>query len=232
MPATEDLFTPIHKALRSMIYSLGGRLQSTDFSDRTASALVLADLEHEFANALSATCVLCLLHVHAGHEETAIFPSMQSIDPGLVRSLIDDHAEISRRLIEISAGAKELATVDAPTQRIEQGARINRQVNELFAFYLAHLNREEATLVPAMKEHFTDEQMRGMQARIIGSLPPERLAGFLRWLLPSLSTGELAQFLTGIKRGPAPQALEFIQGIGKANVDPGRWVEVRARVGF
>jgi hypothetical protein len=36
MVATMDLFTPIHKALRSMIYNLGGRLQAVDFSDPAA----------------------------------------------------------------------------------------------------------------------------------------------------------------------------------------------------
>lgn len=54
MTATEDLFTPIHKATRSMIYSLSGRLQSADFGDKVASADVLADLQHEFSSTVTA----------------------------------------------------------------------------------------------------------------------------------------------------------------------------------
>ncbi|MGP8158814.1 MAG: hemerythrin domain-containing protein [Thermoplasmata archaeon] len=232
MTATEDLFTPIHKAIRSMIYSLGGRLQTVDLADKAASAAVLADLQHEFANAVSATCVLCLLHSHAGSEETGIFPSMQPIDAGMIRMLLDDHHEIRRRLIALTKMADELGTVDLPERRTELGVRINREANEFFAFYLAHMNKEEVTIVPAMKEHFTDDQMRAMQGAIMGAMPPERLANYLRWMLPSLSLGELTGMMVGVKHGAPPQFLQFVNGIGTANVEPARWALVRERVGF
>jgi hypothetical protein len=114
MVATEDLFTPIHKAIRSMIYDLGSRLQCVDFADRVAAAAVLVDLQHEFTNAVSSTCVLCLLHSHAGTEERFVFPSMDSFDAKLIRSLIDDHQEISRRLGAISRMADTFSTIDTP----------------------------------------------------------------------------------------------------------------------
>ncbi len=230
--ATEDLFTPIHKGIRSMIYDLASRLQAADFTDRAASESLLADLQHEFSNAVSATCVLCLLHLHAGHEELQVFPSMQPIDPTLIRALVDDHQEISRRLVALTSLGDQLAASGAPDRRAELGARINREANDLFAFYLVHMNKEEATLVPAMQEHFTDDEMRAMQGRIIASLPPDRLASFLRWMLPSLTTAELVRLLTGVKQGPSPQALGFVNGIGTAHVDPTRWAAVRERVGF
>jgi len=232
MAANEDLFTPIHKALRSMIYSLGGRLQSVDFADKAASAAVLADLQHEFANSVSATCVLCLLHTHAGHEETGVFPSMQPIDPALIRMLIDDHQEITRRLVALTKKAEELGATDAPGRRVELGAAINREANDFFAFYLAHMNKEEVTIVPAMKEHFTDEQLMAMQGKIMGSMPPERLTNYLKWMLPSLSFDELTRLLAGMKHGAPPEFLRFVTGIGAANVEPTRWAAVQGRVGF
>ena len=232
LTATEDLFTSIHKALRSMIYNIGGRLQSADFADKTALNLVLADLQHEFANAVSRTCILCLLHSHASHEERSIFPSMQPVDPDLVRGLIDDHHEILRRLEVITKMANELGGIDAPEQRIELGARVNRETNEFFAFYLAHMNKEEVTIVPAMKEQFTDDQLRAMQGTIIGSMPKERLVGFLRWMLPALSMRELTGMMAGMKHGAPPELLQLAVGIGQANVDPARWAIVRQRVGF
>jgi hemerythrin HHE cation binding domain-containing protein len=232
MTATEDLFTPIHKALRSMIYSLGGRLQTADFTDKAASGVLLADLQHEFANAVSATCVLCLLHSHAGHEEAKIFPSMESIDPNLIRSLLEDHQEIRRRLVTLTTMAEELQATEAPQRRLEWGARVNREANEFFAFYLAHMNKEEVTIVPAMKEHFTDDQMRAMQGAILGGMAPERLGNYLKWMLPALNLGELTGTMAGVKHGAPPEFLKFVSGIGAANVDPARWALVRERVGF
>src|SRR5256885_15899190 len=73
-----DFLTPIHKALRSMIYDVGGRLQTTDFSDSAQSQLLLNELIYEFSSALSASCVLCLLHSHASAEDLYLFPAVRS----------------------------------------------------------------------------------------------------------------------------------------------------------
>jgi hypothetical protein len=232
LTATEDLFTPIHKAIRSMIYDLGSRLQRADFADAAASSAVLADLEHEFANAVSATCILCLLDGHADAEETGFFPPMQPIDPGLIRMLIDEHHEVRRRLVDLTKDADELGAVDEPKLRIELGARINREANEFFAFYLTHMNKEEATIVPAMKEHFTDAQMRAMHGAIMRGLPRERMAGYWRWMLPSLTMGELTAMLSGLKHGAPPEVLQLAMGIGEANVNPTRWAAAREQVGL
>jgi hemerythrin superfamily protein len=232
MTATEDLFTPIHKAIRSMIYDLGGRLQCVDFADVATSSAVLADLQHEFTNAVSTTCVLCLLHAHAGSEERFVFPSMDPLDPTLIRSLVDEHQEISLRLGAIAQSAAQLGAVEAAALRTELGETLNREVNEFFAFYLAHMNKEEVTIVPAMKEHFTDEQMRAMQGALIAAMPPEKVANYLRWMLPSLNLAELTNFMTGVKRGAPPPFLQFVAGIGTARVDPVRWSLIRERVGF
>lgn len=66
--STEDLFTPIHKGIRSMIYDVAGRLATTDFADVERSKPVLADLEHEFSAAVTSGCILCMLHHHAADE--------------------------------------------------------------------------------------------------------------------------------------------------------------------
>ncbi|MCI4324250.1 MAG: hemerythrin domain-containing protein, partial [Thermoplasmata archaeon] len=94
MPATEDLFTTIHKALRSMIYQLGSRLQTNDFADPVETAALVADLEHDFAVARSAGCVVCVLRHHAVAEDASIFPSVSTHAPTLVASLIEEHHEL------------------------------------------------------------------------------------------------------------------------------------------
>ena len=231
-PATEDLFTPIHKAIRSMIFDLAGRLQTADFADVARSKALLADLEHEFSVALSAGCILCLLHRHAADEEEAVFPAVAEFDSNLVRGFIEEHHDIARRLEGITRMSKDVATLARPEERIDFGAALTRTANDFFTFYLAHLNREEAELVPFMRAHFTDEQMRSMRGAIMGGMPRDRMITIFRWMLPSLNVTELTALLRGIQREAPPTLFQLISGIAAERVDPDRWQTVKARVGL
>ncbi|HTT34702.1 MAG TPA: hypothetical protein VMH78_02385 [Thermoplasmata archaeon] len=95
MHATEDLFTPIHKALRSILYALSSRLQTNDFADVSAATSLLAYLESDFAIARSAGCVLCNLSHHASDEEDAIFPDAAKAGSPLVGLLVAEHQALS-----------------------------------------------------------------------------------------------------------------------------------------
>jgi Hemerythrin HHE cation binding domain len=230
--ATEDLFTPIHKAIRSMIYDVGGRLQSNDFSDAAASKPLLDDLEHEFSTALSSGCILCLLHAHATDEESEVFPPVSKHDAALVQGFIEDHHALTRRLETIAKMAHDLASTAPREGRIQLGIELNRETNEFFSAYLDHMNREEKTLVPLMRERFTDQQMRTMRGTIMGRMPRERLASYMRWMLPSLNVDELTGVLAGVKSASPPPVLQFISGIAAQHVDPQRWQTVKERVGL
>jgi hypothetical protein len=232
MTATEDLFTPIHKAIRSMIYGLGGRLQTNDFADLAASGPLLGDLEHDFSAALSAGCVLCIIHGHAGDEEGQVFPHVAKFDSQLVGQLIEEHHALGRRLAVLTQMARELPTKARPEDRVHAGAALNREANDFFAAYLAHMNVEDARLVPLMREHFTDEQMRAMRGAIMGGMPRDRLAAVLRWMLPSLNLDEAAGMLKGLQATAPPPFLDFVRGIAAANIDPERWRLLQARVGI
>jgi hypothetical protein len=219
MKGTEDLFTPIHKAIRSMIYNVGGRLQTNDFADVDASGPLLADLEHEFSTAMSSGCVLCLLHHHASDEEKEVFPPVSKHDSELVQGLIEDHHDLARRLGVITKMAREIPKMPRPKERVQSGIALNQAANEFFAAYMSHMNREEEKLVPLMREHFTDDQMRAMRGAIMGAMPRERLAVILRWMLPSLNVEELTAMLGGMKAGGPPEVIRFVSGVASESVD-------------
>jgi hypothetical protein len=231
MTATEDLFTPIHKAIRSMIYDVGGRLQTNDFSDVASSKPLLDDLEHEFSAAISSGCILCLLHSHASDEETAVFPAVSPHDAALVQAFIEDHHVLRHQLESITKMARELPLKTQPEERVQLGVALNRKANVFFAAYINHMNREEEKLVPLMRDRFTDDQMRAMRGGIMGGMPPDRLAAILGWMLPSLNVTELSEMLKGIKANSPPQVFQFISGIAARRVDPRRWQTVKERVG-
>ncbi|HEV2428417.1 MAG TPA: hemerythrin domain-containing protein [Thermoplasmata archaeon] len=232
MEATEDLFTPIHKALRAMIYSLGNRMQTNDFSDLSATTALVTDLEHDFALARSAGCILCVLHDHADEEERTVFPPVTQFNNGLITTLIEEHHELTRREMALAGSAHELLGLSDPAARVRAGGQLNRSANDLFAAYLVHMNREENELVPLMRRTFTNEQMAAMRATIMGGMPHDRLFAILGWMLPSLNVHELTELFGGLKKGAPPEVVKAFADLASAKVDPTRWKTVASQVGL
>ncbi len=230
MTSTEDLLTPIHKALRSMLYQLSTRVQTVDFADLAASRVLATDLENDFDAARSAGCVLCTMAHHAVDEEVAILPAAAKFGNSLVTSLIAEHHDLTRREIEIARSARALLAIDSAAGRVSAGVRLNALTNQLIAAYLTHMNREEAELVPLLQAEFTDAQQAAMRGMIIASIPPARLAVILGWMLPSLNAAELSGFLGGLRRAAPPPLQKMVEEIGAAKVEPTRWAEVQRRL--
>lgn len=229
---TLDLFTPIHKGYRSMIYDLGARVQANDFADIAASTALLSDLQYQFGSGVSASCALCILHSHATHEEAMVFPAIAQLSSDLVTSYVKDHQAFTARLGEIAQRGRAIVSEPNAEERVRMGRRLNAELNEFFAAYLAHMNREEVELVPWMQERFTDAEMGAMTGRIIASIPLDRLAVMLRWILPAMDLEELTGMLAGVQRGAPPPILELVRATGSARVDSARWAHATGRIGF
>ena len=226
----ENLFRPIHKGIRSMLYELGSRLQTTNFADVNESNKFATRLKHDLGDSLS-NCVLCLLKVHSGHEEKDIFSKVRAQDPDIIDLVINEHAEIARRIWAVTKTCDEVLALASPDRRIEVGDRLNQEANDLFVFYLSHLNNEEATLVPVMWERFTDEELRAMRARFYDSLPLPLFETWMRWTLPSLNEHELVVLFAGLKNDPRTLRFKDWERLAHETLDPDRWLSLRENVG-
>ncbi len=232
MTGKEDLFTPVHKGLRAMMYDLSTRLQTTDFTDRVATQALATDLEVDFAIARSAGCFLCAFAAHAHDEEKVVFPRSAAAANALVSELIRDHQGLTRRELEIGERARGLASLSSREERMAAGIRLNQLANDLFAAYFAHMNREETELVPVMREHFTDAEQAQMRGAIIAGFQPDRLFALLGWMLPALNVSELTDLIGSVKAGAPPPLMKAVAEIGAARVDADRWAVVRQNVGI
>lgn len=226
-----DILTPVHKGIRSMIYKLGTEIQTADFTDEDSTKALVARLEHNLSVATS-RCILCLLHEHGENEDDHLFPKVRAFEPGLVEMLIQEHREVGHKLVGLSKICAELIATKDPYQRIEIGMKLNRSANELFAYYITHMNKEEVTILPATWQHLTDEQLLAIRAISEANMPPEKYAEWMRWVLPSLNFNELVEMFTGMKKDAPPQVQKKMVHIADAAVDEERWKAVKTRVGL
>jgi hypothetical protein len=231
MTQRENLFRPVHKGIRSMLYELGSRLQTTDFGNINDSNRFVERLKHDLGDSLS-NCVLCLLRTHSNHEERDIFTRIKPLDPDLVELVMKEHAEVARRIRDVTRLCDEVIAVTSPARRIEVGDRLYEEANDLFAYYLGHLNNEETTLVPAMWERFTDAQLREIRTKFYDGLPLPLFETWLRWTLPSLNANELVVLYTGLKQPPRPDRYADWVRLARETLDLTRLQVLEDRVGL
>jgi hypothetical protein len=230
MTDRENLFRPIHKGIRAMIFELGRRVQVTDFTDPGESNAVAKQLQHDLNSSVS-NCILCLLHSHSKHEEWNIFDPLRRFDVDVVEVMMAEHTEVVRRVLGVTKTCDELIAQSTPARRLEIGDRLNLEMNDLFAYYLQHMNNEEATMVPVLWEHFSDDELRAMRRQFHSTIPIRRLEEWMRWTLPALNPHELMLWFRSLKLDGPPELFEEMVRLAGETVDPKRWEEVRDRLG-
>ncbi len=216
-----DALTPIHKAVRAMVYAGGGALQTADFADEQLAVKAAADLGP----------VLDLMHDHHATEEKYFFPELEPFEPELVGDMLGQHQEVVR-LLEVTTEARAAVAGAEREARIAAGVDLNRRFNELVAFYFEHLAREEATVLPATWRHLDDDRLMAIQGRIVAESQPDTLFQWLAWMFKGLNRMELVGLLSGAKMGMPPEALEAVRGLGASSLEPAAWQVVREQAGL
>lgn len=214
-----------------MIYELGRELQTADFTDERATERMIGKLKKDLSSA-SSTCLVCLLHEHHANEDDYVFPDVRTYEPELIDTLLAEHREVVRKIAGVWKIADALKPLRDREERIEGGDKLNRAANDLFAYYLAHLNGEEATLVPAMWKHYTDDQLVAMRANVEKHIPPELFTEWMKWVLPSLNINELTGIFIGLKEGAPAPVLEHMSQLAEKSLDEDRWAAVKAKAGL
>jgi len=229
MSERENLFRPIHKGIRLMLYQLGSELQTQSFVDVTQSNIVVARLKRNLGDSLS-NCILCLLTAHAHHEEKDIFSHIRAHDADAVDTVMKEHGVVARRILEFSKTCDELLKITEPERRIEVGDRLIEEANDLVTLYLSHLNNEETLLVPVMWEWFTDQEIRAMRRVFYDSLPLSLFETWMRWTLPAMNQEELNVLFSGLQTtAENPRAKDWVR-LAHETLSFDRWLALRESV--
>jgi hypothetical protein len=212
-----DLFTFIHKAIRSMIYNAASKLQAADFTDEKEAAILLASLKHD----------LQLLHEHGENEDNIIFPEIVNQEPQMIEELNKEHKNLESKLFELQSIIEETLQTDSVEERMSLGNKLNSMFNDFIADYLAHMNHEETTVLEASFKYLTDEELIAIRKRIQSSIPPERYNVWMSWMLKSLNNTELIGLLNSMKSNAPLNVFQYILDAAKSVIDTERWNKMK-----
>jgi hemerythrin-like domain-containing protein len=173
-----------------------------------------------------------MLEEHHEHEERSIFPHVRTSEPEMVAELEAQHEEVRRLLAATSEAVAATRAAAADSGAAEQAAHLNRRFNDLAAYFLTHLAHEEAAVLPASQAHFSDPELAAMQQEIMGNIPPERYADWMRLMLGALSRAELTGMFAGMKASAPPEALEGMKKMAAGIVGEVRWTAIARDAGL
>ena len=215
-----DLFTFIHKALRSIIYNAASKLQTADFTEEKEIENLLASLRHD----------LDLLHEHAVNEDNIIFPEIANNEPDMISELNDEHKALEEKLHKIKTQIEKTNLTADNEKRVELGSELNNLFNDFAASYLAHMNHEEATVLEASFKYLSDAELIAIRTRIQTQIPSERYKTWLHWMLKSLNNSELIGLLGGMKASAPANVFNDVVGVAQYFIKNKKWNKIRSRL--
>lgn len=217
-----DLFTFIHKSIRSMIYNAASKLQTADFTDEKDVKILLVSLRND----------LDLLHEHAVNEDNIIFPEIANEEPQMIELLNEEHKKLESKLNGILVLIEKIEHSNSVEERVRLGNSLNSLFNDFIADYLAHMNHEEATVLEASFKYLTDEELIAIRTRIQSNVPPDRYKVWMNWMLRSLNNSELIGLLGSMKTGAPSNVFQNILDITKSVIDSERWLKMKLSLGI
>ena len=217
-----DLFTFIHKSIRSMIYNAASKLQTADFTDEKDVKILLVSLRND----------LDLLHEHAVNEDNIIFPEIANEEPQMIELLNEEHKKLESKLNGILVLIEKIEHSNLVEERVRLGNSLNSLFNDFIADYLAHMNHEEATVLEASFKYLTDEELIAIRTRIQSNVPPDRYKVWMNWMLRSLNNSELIGLLGSMKTGAPSNVFQNILDITKSVIDSERWLKMKLSLGI
>jgi hypothetical protein len=207
-----DLYGPVHKALRRFMADTLQRAGSADPFDEADLADALGQVES----------LLNAMRSHLKHENDFVHAAIEARQPAGARQTADDHMGHLESIAALEADV--LALRAAPReQRDQRMGRLYRHLALFVAENLNHMQLEETANNALLWAHYSDAELEEIHDRLLASIPPAEMMGWVRWLAVALSPSELAGMLCDMRAKAPPEAFAAVLRLVRSHVDARRW---------
>jgi hypothetical protein len=192
-----DMYYVVHKGIRLANARMLVKLGQADATDRSSVAAALAALRDHLTMGLS----------HLTHENAQIHTAIEERCPGASDHTADDHAhhEVAFEELDALAEAVERATPRELPMAL-------RRLYQRFALFVAedleHMHEEETQIMPLLMTHFTEEERKEIEHRIVSAIPFEKNVLFMRCMIPALPLSERKAMLEGMRAAMPREAFD------------------------
>ena len=207
-----DLYTSIHKALRSFMADTLGAVGRMDADDADERAATLAQLRS----------LLDLLAHHAQIEDEFVHVAMNARRPGSATEAAAEHDRQRTALRELRRQA-DAVEHSAGEARAVAAQELYRHLSLVVAENLAHMHEEETAHNAVLWAEFTDDELAQIHDRIIGSIAPQEMARIVRWMAPALTPHERATLFGGLQAKAPAEVFRHLLEAARPHLAPRDW---------
>jgi hypothetical protein len=176
MTTTPDIFTNVHKGIRSALFEACLALGRAGGSrDETAESTAARRLLEE---------ALRFVRHHGENEDLLLLPLLRSQAPAVATRMEETHRGIDGALAELEARVHE-----APAHEL------HLQAGAFVALYLDHMREEEQELEPRIRAAVDADALAGFGRRSVERTSPTDQRRMLGWMLPAMPRAEAEAFL-------------------------------------
>ena len=221
-PVRVDLYTGIHKAIRSVM------------SD---TLLALGRLDTDDAAELSAVSdrILELLDFCAGHvrhENDFIHTAIEARATGASAALAHEHEEHVQSIAHLQAAVARLRRTAGGQEAASAAQALYRDLALFVGHNLVHMHQEETTHNAILWARYTDAELIDLHARLVASIAPPEMMYTLRWMVPALTPAERTALFSDMQaHAPAP-AIEAALSHVRPFLNGNDWAKLARSLGL
>lgn len=215
------LYTTIHKALRARMSTVLVKVGQMDAGDDLHCREVVSELEQ-------------LLDVLQGHLETEnewVHPAIEARNPGALTDIVADHAAHESAIGQLHHHAQTVLTLSGEN-RAAFILFLYREFALFVADNLTHMHVEETQNHQLLWSTHSDLELRAIHSAILASLPPEKMAVILPWMISAISHAERTEmFLEMYATAPA-FVFEGALDVARSCLSGREWGKLSSRLGM
>lgn len=219
---TPEIYTYVHKGLRSLVSQFLYEAGSTDWTD--ASAVDRVQGKWQIA--------LRLLHSHHHSESDFIHPLLAKVVPGGHRTFEAEHNAQAIVLDDLDAHLRRLSSGQHSAEKQQEvGLEFYLGVAAFYGEYILHLHREEEWAQRAMKDMSAPEEVRAALGQLLASMPLEEANLYLPYMIPAMNLPDCESFMYEVK-AVAPEMFSFLTDMMRQHRSAEDWAMLESRVGI
>lgn len=194
-PARVSLVEFPHKGIRNILSQLSLLAGSTDFTDKEAVSLLKTRTAE----------IMAMLDEHAQIENDLIIPLLEGKVPAGAIHDREDHDAIHLKQEDLLRQLDVLLSPGiTPAAAIAAGKTFYQDLSLLHAAHLNHMMEEERGSQVLIWQHYTDDELRQVQGKIMQRLDPALKLSWMRYMLPAFNPAE-RQLMLAIQKANAPE---------------------------